>query len=123
MKIEICTRRTNEIMHTSNDFETIKDFVVALISKGADLWDANLRDADLWDARGVYFFGGIGNSNRTGYAWMENGVVVFGLGCHFGNKKVTIAAIQTKYGKGTTYEAQIELAEKIMLEKYAEVTK
>ena len=89
----------------------------------ANLWGANLRGADLREANlrgaeGIYVFGGIGESNRMGYAWVENGIVIFGLGCHFGNKKETVAKIQEKYGKNSTYEAQIKIAEKILLEKY-----
>jgi len=86
--------------------------------QGANLWGANLQGANLWGARGIYVFGGIGNSNRTGYAWIENDIVIFGLGCHFGNTKETISAIREKYGTKSTYEAQIKLAEKIMLEKW-----
>ena len=89
-------------------------------NKRADLQGADLRGADLQGAKGIFVFGGIGDNNRMGYAWIEFGRVMFGLGCHFGNLKETVAAIREKYGAKSTYEAQVKLASKILLEKYKE---
>lgn len=86
----------------------------------ADLREANLYGADLSRAylsraKGVYSFGPMGQEGRIGYAlWTADGVM-FALGCHWGNLKETRAAIVAKYGKKSLYEAQVVLAEKVLM--------
>jgi hypothetical protein len=57
----------------------------------------------------------MGQEGRIGYAlWTADGVM-FALGCHWGNLKETRAAIVAKYGKKSLYEAQVVLAEKVLM--------
>ena len=73
--------------------------------RDANLSGANLRDANLSGADGIVSFGPVGKEKRIGYAWLdEDGKAVIMLGCHVGNLKDTVKAIQEKYGKKSTYE-------------------
>ena len=90
---------------------------------GADLRDAylegaDLRGANLREANGIYQFGGIGEANRIGCAYFFEGETFFRLGCFTGNLKEAVKAIRAKYGAKSTYEAQVRLTAKIMIEKY-----
>jgi hypothetical protein len=75
---------------------------------------AYLSKADLRGAKGIYAFGPIGNEGRIGYAVKHENVIMFALGCHWGNLADTCKAIVKKYGKGNLYEKQVMLAAKML---------
>ena len=80
----------------------------------ADLSGANLSDANLCRAKDIYSFGPIGKAGRIGIAVKHETQVMFQLGCFWGTKKEALTAIKGKYGKGSTYAAQVRLAAKIL---------
>ena len=76
---------------------------------GANLSGAYLSGANLYGANGILSFGPVGKEKRIGYAWLDkDGKAVIMLGCHVGNLKDTVKAIQEKYGKQSTYEAVVK---------------
>jgi len=76
---------------------------------GANLSRANLSGANLIGAKGILSFGPVGKEKRIGYAWLDkDDKAVIMLGCHVGNLKDTVEAIQYKYGKKSAYEAVVK---------------
>jgi len=84
------------------------------ISPKADLREANLSGANLRGAKGIYSFGPIGETGRTGYAVRHDNKIMFALGCFWGNLDDACKAIRTKYGVNSLYEKQVVMAAKIL---------
>ena len=83
---------------------------------GASLSGAHLSCADLSRADGIMSFGPIGRDGRIGYAVLHADVVMYQLGCHWGNLVDTCAAIVRKHGADSLYEKQVRLASEILEE-------
>jgi hypothetical protein len=82
---------------------------------GADLSRANLSGADLrWanlhGAKNIVSFGPVGDDFRIGYAVQHDDGPRVQLGCFWGTLDEACAAIATKYGDASTYEALVRAA-------------
>ena len=97
------------------DSETgIRASLIGADLSGASLSGAHLSCADLSRADGIMSFGPIGRDGRIGYAVLHADVVMYQLGCHWGNLVGTCAAIVSKYGADSLYEKQVRLASEIL---------
>ena len=85
----------------------------------ANLADANLADANLADARGLgnyFWFGPVGDSNRTGYAYEKDGKIYVSLGCRDDIALNVIESVNEKYGECDYLEC-VKFAVKIVQDR------
>jgi hypothetical protein len=82
---------------------------------GANMYGANLREADLREAylsgaKNIVSFGPVGEEFRIGYAVQHDDGPRVQLGCFWGTLDEACAAIATKYGDASPYEALVRAA-------------
>ena len=77
---------------------------------GANLRRAYLNGANLYGAKNIVSFGPVGKDLRIGYAVQHEEGPRVQLGCFWGTLDEACAAIATKYGDASTYEALVRAA-------------
>ena len=83
---------------------------------GASLKRASLYGASLYGARGIVSFGPVGCERHIGFAVCHDKIAMVQLGCFWGSEEKAIAAIIEKYGAGSTYEALVRAACRVVLD-------
>ena len=129
MAIEIKSRLSDETLFTSSTATDLASAVKEAVKtktnlegaylrganlEGADLEVAYLRGAHLRGAKRIYSFGPVGREARIGYAVAHGDRAMVKLGCFWGAEADALAAIEARYGAGSDYAAQVDLACKIV---------
>ena len=125
MTLEIKNRLTGETIISASEgepkHESAAALVVSAVRSGANLRGANLRGAglsgaDLYYAKGVVSFGPVGREKRIGHAVANDGGPRVKLGCFWGPLTDALAAIEAKYGAGSSYAALVSAAGAVLTE-------
>ena len=74
---------------------------------GTNLGGCILHGANLHKAKGIFSFGPIGCTARTGYVVEHPNGPMVKLGCYWGDMPSTLAAVCRKYGPDSAYKAVI----------------
>ena len=107
--IKIKHRLSGETLFTSNTAIDLASAVKEAVEANAYLEGAYLEGANL-----IYSFGPAGKEKRIGYAVAHGDSAMVKLGCFWGAEADALAAIEAKYGAGSDYAAQVDLACKIV---------
>ena len=122
MKFDVLNRWYGEVQFTADidcDETEISSIKLGLAVKWGVKNNANLRNADLWNAKNIRLYipiSFVGNEIRTGYAYWDDEVRVI-LGCFEGTEKEALEAVGNKYGKRSSYCQMIRAACRIARER------
>ena len=121
MKYDVLNRFTGEVQFTA-DIDCDENELTSIKLGLAIQWGyKNKKNLARANMEGAYMaranmdnypvsFGCVGEEKRTGYAVMENGIIMVRLGCFYDSEEKAYDAIRMKYGDNSIYEALVKAA-------------